>query len=62
MKLTIPDQVKDYEVLKELVYFEVGERVSLADLQKVFTLTAIAGLIGHDYVKRDCLIIKNHKQ
>jgi hypothetical protein len=57
MKLTIPDPTKDYTINEWLIFFEVGERVSLSDLQKVFTLPAIAELISNDKVTRDCHII-----
>jgi hypothetical protein len=57
MKLTIPDPTKDYTVKEGLIFFEEGERVSLQDLQKVFTLPAVAELISCDKVTRDCHVI-----
>ena len=57
MKITIPDPMKDYTVIKNLLFFEAGERVSLEDLCKVFTLPAVAELIANDLVIRDCHVI-----
>ena len=57
MKLTIPDPPKDYTVKENIIFFEKGERISLQDLQKVFTLLAIAELISNDKVTRDWHII-----
>lgn len=59
MKLKIPDPMKDYTVKEGLIFFEAGEKLSLQDLEVVFTLPAIATLIAKDYVTRDCIIIKN---
>jgi hypothetical protein len=58
MKMTIPDPMKDYTVIKNLLFFEAGERVSLEDLCKVFTLPAVAELIANDLVLRDCHVIR----
>ena len=57
MKLTIPDPMKDYTVNEDIIFFEEGEKISLSDLQKIFTLPAIAELISNDKVTRDCHVI-----
>jgi hypothetical protein len=49
--------MKDYTVKEGLIFFEKDERVSLSDLQRVFTLPAIAELISCDKVTRDCHVI-----
>lgn len=57
MKLTIPNPTKDYTVKENIIFFEKDERISLQDLQKAFTLPAIAELISNDKVTRDCHVI-----
>ena len=60
---TIPHRevVKDYTVVRHVMFYPKTSRVSLDDLKKFFTLEAIASFIQYDYIVRDCTTIKPEK-
>lgn len=63
MEETIPhrDDVKNYTVERHVMFYPRTSRVSLNDLQKFFTLEAIASFIKYGYIIRDCTTIKPKK-
>lgn len=52
------EDVKNYTVVRHVQFYAKTERVSLKDLQKFFTLEAIASYIKYGYLIRDCTTIK----
>ena len=50
--------IKNYTVVRHVMFYPKSSRVSLADLQKFFTLEAIASFIKYEYIVRDCTTIK----
>ena len=57
---TIPhrEDVKNYTVVRHVMFYPKSSTVSLVDLQKFFTLEAIASFIKYEYIVRDCTTIK----
>ena len=55
------EDVKNYTVERHIMFYPKTERVSLRDLQKFFTLEAIASFIKYGYLVRDCTTIKPEK-
>ena len=63
MEQTIPheEDIKNYTVERHVMFYPRTSRVSLNDLQKFFTLEAIASFMKYGYIVRDCTIIKSKK-
>ena len=60
MEETIPhrEDVKNYTVVRHVMFYAKSSRVSLSDLQKFFTTEAIASFIKYGYIVRDCTTIR----
>ena len=60
MEQTIPQEEdeKNYTGVRHIQFYAKTDRVSLKDLQKFFTLEAIASFIKYGYLVRDCTTIK----
>lgn len=60
MEETIPhrEDVKNYTVVRHVMFYAKTSRVSLSDLEKFFTTEAIASFIKYGYIERDCTTIK----
>ena len=53
--------MKNYTIKKIITFFNEGERVGLKDLEKFYTIEAIAELIRTKFIARDSTMIKPGK-